>query len=165
MSNWHSMRASDADRERAADILKAAYAEGRLTPTEHHARLDALMKSQTYGEIQRHIADLPAGPSPFPTASANPAYPAQQVNPWAQYAPVPIRPSEPLAKASLILGAITPLTCGISGVGAIITGHLALSRINQTGAEGRGMAIAGLVLGYLPVLGTALFMILAVLRG
>jgi peptidyl-prolyl cis-trans isomerase B (cyclophilin B) len=32
---------------------------------------------------------------------------------------------------------------------AIITGHIALSQIKKTGEQGRGLAIAGLVLGYL----------------
>ncbi|OYX48580.1 MAG: hypothetical protein B7Y93_09725 [Micrococcales bacterium 32-70-13] len=34
-------------------------------------------------------------------------------------------------------------------LGAVITGHIALNQIKQTGEGGRGLAIAGLVLGYL----------------
>ena len=35
---------------------------------------------------------------------------------------------------------------------AVITGHIALSQIKRTGEKGRGLAIAGLVLGYLGIL-------------
>lgn len=155
-ADWHSMRASDADRERAADVLKAALAEGRIDMAEHKRRVSALMTSHTYGEIHRLIADLPAGPSPFPSASPNPRYPATSgssghPNPWAHYAPNPIRPVDPLAKASLILGAVTPLTCGVSGIPAIVTGHMALNRIRDTGDDGRGLAIAGLSIGYITI--------------
>ncbi|HEY8591104.1 MAG TPA: DUF4190 domain-containing protein [Naasia sp.] len=34
---------------------------------------------------------------------------------------------------------------------AIITGHIALSQIKKTGEKGRGLAIAGLVLGYIGI--------------
>ena len=40
---------------------------------------------------------------------------------------------------------------GISLVG-IITGHIGLSQIGKIGEKGRGLAIAGLVLGYLGIL-------------
>ncbi|MEV5574797.1 DUF4190 domain-containing protein [Spirillospora sp. NPDC052269] len=39
----------------------------------------------------------------------------------------------------------------ISSVLAIVFGHIALSRIKRTGETGRGMAIAGLVTGYIGV--------------
>jgi len=37
------LRASDADRDRAASVLNGAMAEGRLTVDEHADRLDALV--------------------------------------------------------------------------------------------------------------------------
>ena len=43
---------------------------------------------------------------------------------------------------------------------AIITGHIALSQIKRTGEGGRGLALAGLVLGYIGlVLGLFLFVL------
>jgi hypothetical protein len=43
---------------------------------------------------------------------------------------------------------------------AVITGHIALSQIKKTGEKGRGLAIAGLVLGYLGILaGIVVFLI------
>jgi len=42
---------------------------------------------------------------------------------------------------------------------AIITGHIALSQIKKTGEKGRGLAIGGLVLGYLGVVATIIVVI------
>jgi hypothetical protein len=159
------MRASDNDRERAADVLKAALAEGRLDFDEHRARLDRLMRSDTYGEMQQLIGDLPTSGVPFPlTAPGQLVHPTQAaVNPWA----TPYQPyahsrqqTEGLASASLILGILTPF-CGVSGIPAIVTGHLALSRIRENGTQGKGLAIGGLVLGYL----FTTFFVLAVIAG
>jgi hypothetical protein len=68
-----------------------------------------------------------------------------------------------LAITSLALGCAQVFFWGIGSLGAVITGHIALSQIkrnrNQTG---RGMAIAGLILGYLGVAATVLFFVLIV---
>ena len=45
---------------------------------------------------------------------------------------------------------------------AVITGHIALSQIKRTGELGRGLAIAGLVLGYLGILATIVGIILVI---
>lgn len=60
-------------------------------------------------------------------------------------------PISGLAIASLICGLLGFLTAGITGIGAVITGHLALSAIRKSGGflRGRGLSIAGLVTGYL----------------
>lgn len=149
MSDWQSMRASDADRERAADVLKAALAEGRLEYEEHTTRLGQLMRAQTYGEIQLVTGDLPTSGIPFPTtAPGQLVQPTQAaVNPWAgNYRPNQ-RPTEGLATASLVLG-IMGFFCGITSIPAIVTGHLALARIKENGSQGHGLAIGGLIFGY-----------------
>ena len=56
------MRAATADRERAIDVLKAAFAEGRLDQDEYTDRVGQVYSSRTYGELARLTADLPAGP-------------------------------------------------------------------------------------------------------
>lgn len=66
------LRASDADRDRIAEILSHALAEGRLTPEEHSERLDSLYALKTVGELDVLVSDLPAGA----TAAAVPAAPA-----------------------------------------------------------------------------------------
>jgi hypothetical protein len=72
------MRASDADRERVANVLREAAGDGRLTMDELDERLDAVYAAKTYAELEPITHDLPdAGaahaPAPSPTASRDPA--------------------------------------------------------------------------------------------
>lgn len=53
------VRASDADRDRVADILREALAEGRLDAEEHSERLDALYAAKTMGQLEPLVRDLP----------------------------------------------------------------------------------------------------------
>jgi hypothetical protein len=54
------LRASDADRDRAASVLNEALAEGRLTPQEHSERLDAIYAAKTHADLVPVLDDLPA---------------------------------------------------------------------------------------------------------
>ncbi len=78
-----------------------------------------------------------------------------EASPYAA-APVPIGgdgtsvhyaqpPSEPRTNTLALLSFIFCLLGGLLG---IVFGHIALSQIKRTGESGRGLAIAGLVLGY-----------------
>ncbi|MFE0454884.1 DUF1707 domain-containing protein [Streptomyces sp. NPDC058914] len=59
------LRASDADRERVAEVLRDALAEGRLDMAEFEERLDATYRARTYGELAPITRDLPvAGVTP-----------------------------------------------------------------------------------------------------
>ncbi|MFD6951906.1 hypothetical protein A6A08_15760 [Nocardiopsis sp. TSRI0078] len=53
------IRASDADRDKVAERLREALAEGRLTPVEHEERLDTLYRAKTVGELAPIVEDLP----------------------------------------------------------------------------------------------------------
>ncbi|MEU0394749.1 DUF1707 domain-containing protein [Streptomyces sp. NPDC006208] len=55
-----AIRASDADRDRIADILREAMAEGRLDADEHAERIDAAYRAKTVGELEPLVQDLPA---------------------------------------------------------------------------------------------------------
>ena len=71
------MRASDSDRDRVADQLREALAEGRLTAEEHAERLDAVYQAKTYAELAPIVHDLPATggvgpPGGSPGASSGP---------------------------------------------------------------------------------------------
>ena len=59
-----------------------------------------------------------------------------------------------IAIASLVLGILGFLTCGLTAIPAVICGHIALSSIGKSGGRlmGGGLAIGGLVTGYLSVL-------------
>ncbi|KOG14056.1 DUF1707 SHOCT-like domain-containing protein [Streptomyces viridochromogenes] len=82
------LRASDADRDRIADILRDALAEGRLTADEHAERVEGVLAAKTVGELDVFIRDLPAAhvrraphiPAPGrPAAGAVPAEPDENV--------------------------------------------------------------------------------------
>lgn len=53
------MRASDADRDRTAALLREHLAVGRLSPEEFDDRLDKVFTAKTVGELDGLLADLP----------------------------------------------------------------------------------------------------------
>jgi hypothetical protein len=54
-------RASHADRDRVIDLLKAAFAQGRLTKDELDERLGQALAARTYAELAALTADLHPG--------------------------------------------------------------------------------------------------------
>ena len=56
------MRASDAEREHAAEALREHYAAGRITREELDARLEAVYGATTVEELDELRADLPDVP-------------------------------------------------------------------------------------------------------
>lgn len=133
-----SLRAATADRERTVDVLKAGFAEGRLTQDEYNDRMAQAYEARTYGELAGLTADLPAGPMP-PVSQFPLARPTRKPN------------TNSMAVAAILLGLGTPFF-GLTAIPAIIAGHRARHEIRRTGEGGDGMAVAGLVLGYLAVI-------------
>src|SRR5258708_18444929 len=60
------VRASDAERERIAQLLQSAAAEGRLSPEEAGERLASASAATYREELQLLIADLPVARDPEP---------------------------------------------------------------------------------------------------
>jgi hypothetical protein len=56
------VRASDAERDRTAEILQTGYAEGRLTRAELDDRIAAAYAATTLGDLRRLTGDQPAAP-------------------------------------------------------------------------------------------------------
>jgi DUF1707 SHOCT-like domain len=56
------LRAGHADREHAIDMLKTAFAQGRLTKDELDARAGQAFTARTYAQLAALNADIPAGP-------------------------------------------------------------------------------------------------------
>jgi hypothetical protein len=121
------------------------------------------------------VSDFPtgAGPAGPPApgwwqASDGNWYPPDQVPGYAPPPPPPGPPSpygygygyplQPTQKnngmaiASLVSSCVAVLICGIGFILGVIFGHIALSQIKRTNEGGRGMAVAGLVIGYLGIL-------------
>jgi hypothetical protein len=57
------LRASDADRDRVIDVLRAAAGDGRLTAEEFDERLEAALSSRTLGQLAALTGDLVPGPT------------------------------------------------------------------------------------------------------
>jgi len=57
------LRASDADRDRVIDVLRAATADGRLTADEFNERMEAALASRTFRELAPLTADLATAPA------------------------------------------------------------------------------------------------------
>ena len=72
-----NLRASDADRERVAEVIRQAAGDGRLTMEELDERLDAVYAAKTYAELEPITRDLPqtpggAAPAPAHVPSGDP---------------------------------------------------------------------------------------------
>ncbi len=68
-----NLRASDADRERVANLVREAAGDGRLSMDELDERLDAVYAAKTYADLEPITHDLPATgadylPTPSPAA-------------------------------------------------------------------------------------------------
>lgn len=128
--------AANADRDRAIDVLRAGFAEGRLTKGEYDDRTARAYAARTYGELGSLVADLPTGafdaPARYPTA----VYPSR---------PAPLNSA---AVASLVCGIAVFFTMGLTGVPAIVLGHSARRQVRTTGQRGDSMALVGVALGW-----------------
>jgi hypothetical protein len=69
------LRAADADRERVAERLRGAHAEGRLDMTEFQQRLERCYESKTFGELRELVRDLPRPEEPAARRSLSPLRP------------------------------------------------------------------------------------------
>lgn len=99
-----------------------------------------------------YVAPAPQPASPVATPAYQPvptSPPPAALTPYsttgAAYAYAPR--TNPAAIASLVLS-LVGLVTWITAIGGIISGHIALSQIKRTGEGGRGMALAGLIVGY-----------------
>jgi hypothetical protein len=148
-------RASDADREAAAERIRIASVEGRIDSEELEQRLAAAYGARTVAELDQLVRDVLPPPPPAPPPAP---YPGYQPVPYAQ----PLPTTNGLAVASLIAGILWMGWLG--SFLAVIFGHVALSQINKSGGRegGSGLAVAGLVFGYFGVLTFLLVVLVAI---
>lgn len=101
-------------------------------------------------------------PSGYPPAGTPPGYnPYQQAGYGYGYAPPMPQSTSGWAIASLVCG-ILGLCTGIAAILAVIFGHISLNEIKKSNGQvgGRGLAMAGLIMGYIEL---ALGVILVIL--
>ncbi|MFJ6084204.1 DUF1707 and DUF4190 domain-containing protein [Streptomyces sp. NPDC092369] len=150
------MLASHADRERAVDVLRAGYGEGRLEKGEFDRRVERVYAARTVGELALLVADLPLGPVPQPAPVT--AVPRT-------FLPQPAPRTNGKAVGAAICGVLCLPTFGLTGIPAVVLGHTARTEIRRTGEGGDGLALTGLVIGWLSTAGWALLLTLMILVG
>ena len=75
------LRASDADRDRTAQMLRGHCQDGRLSVDELEDRLDATYAAKTLGDLAAQLADLPQDAVARPREAPLPARRAPAVGP------------------------------------------------------------------------------------
>ncbi len=161
------MRTSLADRERAVELLKVAFAEGRLDQDELAERVGVAYRSRTYAELAALTADLPAPRSEARREAGLPGA-ASAATPAGR--PAGPRPAAPgtgrqlsgLAIAAGILGVGGFITWGITSPFALLLGIAAVPRLACGNETGRCVAFLGIVCG---LLGTLLILLPKLLDG
>jgi hypothetical protein len=143
-SEYSRMRACDEDRERTAEVLRTAFVEGRLRQDELDERLGRVYDSRTYADLAAQTSDLPMQ-RPLPVLPQTRSYVPSGTN--------------GLAIGAFVCGMLELVTFGLTAVPAVILGHNARRQIRRTGQDGDGLAVTGLVLGWV---GIALFALLIV---
>jgi hypothetical protein len=125
------MRASDADRDRVVEVLSMAYSEGRLSKDEYDGRLQDALSARIYADLDQLVTDLPVARTTAVT---------------------PVAGTNGLAIASLACGLVQCVFGPVTAIPAIMFGHVALHQIKRTGAQGAGLALMGLILGWATVI-------------
>jgi hypothetical protein len=146
------LRASHADRERAIDVLKAAFAEGRLDQDEYTDRVGLAHASRTYDDLGALVADLPVGPfgtlAPAPAPAAGPLPPPPVPAPPARLRLPPRSSMTPLVIAALIAGIMVPtIAIPVLAIVACVT----MARSGPRRERGARLAAAGVILALLVV--------------
>lgn len=99
------MRTSDAERQRVADFLRDACADGRLSPAELEERLDLLFAGSTVADIVDLVRDLPGGSKVVPRLhrAASPRLAPPLVPERRRRSP---SPAAPVGVALLVIGVV-----------------------------------------------------------
>jgi hypothetical protein len=129
---YGQMRSSAAEREHVIDILKTAFADGRLTQDEYEDRVGLALRPLTYADLAELTSDLPAGLQGSP-----------RPQPPSDVPPPDSRPVNKTAVASLVCALVLP---GLP-VLAVMLGLIAHGQIQGRDERGRGLATAGIVIG------------------
>jgi uncharacterized membrane protein len=146
------MLASHADRERAVDVLRAGFAEGRLEKEEFDQRIERAYRARTVGELALLVADLPHGPVPHPAPVTGLPQTFLPVGPQ----------TNGKAVGSAVCGVLCLLSLGLTGIPAVVLGHAARSEIRRTGEGGDALALTGLALGWLSTVVWAVLLTLVI---
>ena len=135
--------------------LLAKISSGEIAPTDMCWR-EGMKDWQPVGKVNELAMTARPTPQPAPEVSAAQSpYVSPESAVAAGNYPVSAAVPSGLAIVSLVCGILGLVTCVFPlAIPAVICGHVALGRMNSQAVPtgGRGMAIAGLILGYLTIL-------------
>ena len=187
--NWYYAKNGAQQGPVALEDMKSRIAMGEISPTDLAWRegMADWMPVSSIAELKvdpppsRTEAEPSPGYAPAPTPAASaPVEPYRAPSQTSSYAPGPSQvapgqmPSQGLAIASLVCGILALVSCCLVGffnlplvIAAIVTGHIALSKIKaDPGAyAGKGMAKGGLITGYIGLVGAIITGILIMMIG
>ncbi|MGI5167322.1 DUF4190 domain-containing protein [Spirillospora sp. CA-253888] len=126
----------------------------------------------SYGESQSPYGQQPYGTQPPPSTSPYGGYGNAPYGDQSSYGGAPYGyGSQPasgstntMAIASLVCGIVGLFLCGPVSLAAIVLGHMSLGRIKRSGEGGRGLAMGGLILGYIALV-IWVILLIAILAG
>src|SRR3954447_1789008 len=145
-SRVSTMRTSEAERQRVAELLPDTCVEGRLSPEELEERLDQLFAGSTVADIAVLVGDLPGGSAVIPplrrTAGARRLAPAS----------VPVRrrrgrsPAVPVGGFLVLAGVLWLALAPLPPLIAVLLGAILLSVALAIGVVAVASARVGLAL-------------------
>ena len=151
---WYYAKNNRQEGPVPGEALRAMIGSGEVAPTDLVWR-EGMAEWSPAGEVTELTGDGSGQTIPIPAPSGGSQIP-QAVPPVWQIAPTGPPPTNSMAIISMICGIIgmsAPCLCGIpviASIVAIIMGHIARGEIRNAGGTqgGGGMALAGLILGY-----------------
>jgi hypothetical protein len=153
-------RASDDERQDAAERLRRAQGEGRITLDEYDSRLQRAYRAVSYGDLLDLFADLPNHAPILP-----PPPPPVVLPP-----PQPVYRNRDRARGSLVMAIVSLLACWVPLVNLVLSGTAmglsvhSIRRAHQPGHGGHSTAVISLVLSSVALALAILIMIAVVVR-
>lgn len=180
--NWFYAKNGSQQGPLSTDEIKSRIAMGEIGPSDL-AWCEGMSDWMPIGQIPQLKIEAPVREVAPPVAAAPPFAPSSspyQAPGSPAGAPTPAQmvpgqtPSQGLAIASMVCGILTFILCCPSSftplgvlsvpiaIAAVVMGHLAISKNKKDPAAngGKGMARAGLIMGYLGFLGPVIFIAL-----
>jgi hypothetical protein len=77
--------------------------------------------------------------------------------------PPPPPKSQTNAILALVLSIVGFATCGVTAIVGVIFGHIAMGRIKRGEEDGHGMALAGIIIGYVVIAGWLLYLAIIII--
>ena len=96
------------------------------------------------------------------SAAAETAHEEVEYTPEAATPVAAVQSFDPTKLNTLSVVSLATAATGFGAVAGVVTGHVALAQLRRSGEKGRGLALAGLITGYVGIAGFALLSALSI---